>query len=82
MIVVTGRAEVWSHCGEASLQDDIKMISKYFEIKDISVVYNGKFSYMDERPRKYVRVKPGVRIDTNEFLKSEGFKFKITKSKD
>lgn len=82
MIVETGRAAVWAHCGEAGLQDDIKHISRFFDIKDISVVFNGKFSYMDEQPRKYVRVKPGVRIDVNEFLKSEGFKFKITKRKD
>ena len=63
-------------------QDDIKKISKYFDIQEISVVYGGKFSYIQDRPRKYVRVKPGVRIDVNEFLKSEGFKFKITKPKD
>lgn len=82
MIVETGRAAVWAHCEEAGIQDDIKMISKYFDIKDISVIFNGKFTYMDERPRKYVRVKPGVRIDVNEFLKAEGCKFKITKPKD
>ena len=79
MIVETGRAAVWAHCGEAGIQDDIKLISKYFDIKDISVIFNGKFTYMDERPRKYVRVKPGVTINTNEFLKEQGFKFKITK---
>lgn len=56
MILKTGRAEVWKHCGEAGLQDDIKMISKYFDIDDISVVFNGKFSYMNQRPRKHVRV--------------------------
>ncbi|APU93205.1 hypothetical protein HOR61_gp05 [Escherichia phage vB_EcoS-IME253] len=80
MIVKTGRAEVWAHCGEAGIQDDIKQISRFFDIKDISVVYDGKFSYVDERPRKYVRVKPGVSIDVNEFLKSQGCKFKITKA--
>lgn len=79
MIVETGRAAVWAHCSEADIQDDIKMISKYFDIKDISVIFNGKFTYMDERPRKYVRVKPGVTINTNEFLKEQGYKFKITK---
>lgn len=56
MILKTGRDEVWAHCGEAGLQDDIKMISKYFDIDDISVVFDGKFSYMNQRPRKYVRV--------------------------
>lgn len=79
MIVETGRSAVWAHCAEAGLQGDIKMISKYFDIKDISVIFNGKFTYMDERPRKYVRVKPGVTINTNEFLKERGFKLKITK---
>lgn len=79
MIVETGRAAVWAHCVESGIQDDIKMISKYFDIKDISVIFNGKFTYMDERPRKYVRVKPGVTINTNDFLKDQGFKFKITK---
>lgn len=56
MILKTGRVEVWKHCGEAGIQEDIKIISKYFEIDDISVVFNGKFSYMNQRPRKYVRV--------------------------
>lgn len=79
MIVETGRAAVWAHCGEAGIQDDIKKISKYFDIQEVSVVYGGKFSYMEDRPRKYVRVKPGVMINTNEFLKEQGFKFKITK---
>lgn len=79
MIVETGRAAVWAHCGEAGIQDDIKKISKYFDIQDISVVHGGKFSYMEDRPRKYARVKPGVTINTNEFLKEQGFKFKITK---
>lgn len=79
MIVETGRVAVWAHCAEAGIQDDIKIISKYFDIKDISVIFNGKFTYMDERPRKYVRVKPSVTINTNEFLKEHGFKFKITK---
>ena len=82
MIVETGRAAVWAHCGEAGLQNDIKQISRFFDIKDISVVYGGKFSYIQDRPRKYVRVKPGVRIDVNEFLKAEGYKFKITRPKD
>lgn len=31
MIIETGRAAVWSHCEEAGIQDDIKMISKYFD---------------------------------------------------
>lgn len=56
MIEKTGRTEVWKHCGEAGLQDDIKMIGKYFDIDDISVVYCDKFTYMNQRPRKYVRV--------------------------
>ena len=72
MIVETGRAAVWNHCAEAGIQDDVKMISKYFDIKDISVIFNGKLTYMDERPRKYVRIIPGVTINTNEFLKEQG----------
>lgn len=56
MIVKTGRAEVWQHCSEAGLQDDIKMIGKHFDIDDISVVYGNKFTYMNKRPLKYHRV--------------------------
>lgn len=56
MVVTRGREAVWQHAKEAGLQDDIKKISKYFDIKDVSIIYGGKMTYIEERPRRSVRI--------------------------
>lgn len=64
LIVETGKQAVWKHCKEAGISDDIALIAKYFDIKDICLIFNGKMTYIEERPRRVHRV-PAVptRID-------------------
>ena len=62
--VEVGRQAVWDHCKEAGISDDIALIAKYFDIKDICVIFNGKMTYIHERPRKLIRVPANpVKID-------------------
>lgn len=56
MIVESGREAVWQHAKEAGIAKDIALIAKYFDIKDISIVFNGKFTYLHERPRRVTRI--------------------------
>lgn len=56
MVVTQGREAVWQHAKEAGLQDDIKLIAKYFDIKDVSIIYGGKMTYIEERPRRSHRI--------------------------
>lgn len=56
MITEKGREAVWRHAGEAGLQDDIKLIAQYFDIKDVSIIYGGKLTYIEELPRKTNRI--------------------------
>ncbi|QXG07645.1 hypothetical protein [Erwinia phage Snitter] len=56
MEIKTGKAEVWKHAGEAGMQEKIRLISQYFDIKDISIIYNGKMTYIEDRPRPVHRV--------------------------
>lgn len=61
MIVEQGKEAVWQHAAEAGLQDDIRMIAKYFDIKDVSIIYGGKMTYIEERPRKTIRIAVAAR---------------------
>lgn len=54
--VESGKQAVWSHCKEAGIDADIALIAKYFDIKDICVIYNGKMTYIEDRPRKSHRI--------------------------
>lgn len=54
--VEQGKRAVWEHCKEAGISDDIALIAKYFDIKDICVIYNGKMTFIEERPRKVTRI--------------------------
>ncbi|MEG0209097.1 MULTISPECIES: hypothetical protein [Gammaproteobacteria] len=51
-----GKQAVWTHCKEAGIQDDIKLISKYFDIKDICLIHGGKISYIDDMPRRIKKI--------------------------
>nr|CAK1257616.1 unknown function [Klebsiella phage vB_Ko_K29PH164C1] len=55
-IVESGREAVWQHAKEAGIAKDIALIAKYFDIKDISIVFNGKFTFLHERPRRVKRI--------------------------
>lgn len=54
--VDSGKRAVWEHCKEAGISDDIALIASYFDISDICVIFNGKMTYINDRPRKMVRV--------------------------
>lgn len=56
MKIETGKQAVWQHAKETGMADDIALIAKYFDIKDVSIIGNGKMTYIDERPRKMHRV--------------------------
>ena len=67
MKIDSGRYAVWSHAGEAGLQDAIKKIAEFFPIDDIAIHTPGKLTYLNEKPRppRY-RIRPfesDVRID-------------------
>lgn len=55
-IVESGREAVWRHAKEAGISGDIARIAKFFDIKDISIVFNGKFTFLHERPRRVTRI--------------------------
>lgn len=55
-IVESGREAVWKHAKEAGIDKDIVLIAKYFDIKDISIVFNGKFTFLNERPLRAKRI--------------------------
>lgn len=81
MIKESGRQAVWSHAKETGLADGIALIAKYFDIKDVSIIGNGKITFIEELPRKCHRVPatPGL-----EFYREEGKRimkeFKATKN--
>ena len=69
MKVETGKQAVWQHCKEAGIDGDIALISKYFDIKDVCVIFNGKITYINEMPRKTHRVPAvPVRIDSKAVI--------------
>lgn len=69
MKVEQGREAVWQHAKECGLSDDIARIAKIFTISDISIIANGKMTYLNERPRKMYRV-PAIptKIDFKEAM--------------
>lgn len=64
MKVEVGRKAVWEHAKELGMDEKIAQIAKMFDIKDVSIIGNGKMTYLHERPRKMHRV-PAIptRID-------------------
>lgn len=56
MKIETGKQAVWQHAKECGLDKKIALIAKYFDIKDVAIIGNGKMTYIEERPRKVHRV--------------------------
>lgn len=56
MKVETGRQAVWQHAKELGMDEKIAQIAKMFDVKDVSIIGNGKMTYTHERPRKMHRV--------------------------
>ena len=69
LIKKQGKREVWEHAKECGISDDIALIAKYFDIKDVSIISNGKISFMEDMPRKMHRV-PAT--PSFEFYREEG----------
>ena len=70
MIIEQGKRAVWEHAKEAGMDADIALIAKYFDIKDVCLIYNGKMTFIEERPRKMVRVPAiPVRFDVKAIMK-------------
>lgn len=69
--VEEGKRAVWEHCKEAGIDGDIALIAKYFDIKDICLIYNGKMTYIEERPRRTTRIAVATKPDksVSEFIK-------------
>lgn len=65
MIVETGRAAVWQHAKEAGISDDIAKIAKHFDIKDISIIFGGKLTYLHDRPVKRTRIAVATRAEAD-----------------
>lgn len=56
MKVETGKQAVWQHAKECGMSEDIARIAKTFDLADVSIISNGKMTYLHERPRKMHRV--------------------------
>lgn len=56
MKVEQGREAVWQHAKECGMSEDIARIAKTFDLADVSIISNGKMTYLHERPRKMHRV--------------------------
>ena len=69
MKVETGKQAVWQHAKECGMSEDIARIAKVFDLADVSIISNGKMTYLHERPRKMHRV-PAIptKIDFKEAM--------------
>ncbi|WP_279027218.1 hypothetical protein [Gibbsiella quercinecans] len=62
MITLQGREAVWQHAKEAGMAGDIALIAKYFDIKDISIIFNGKLTYLESKPRRATRISVATKM--------------------
>lgn len=76
MKVEVGRQAVWQHAKECGIAEDIARIAKIFTLSDVSIIGNGKLSYIDERPRKVHRVPavPSLQFFREEKAKEDAAK--------
>lgn len=59
MQIKQGKQEVWEHLKEAGMSEDIAMIARHFDIKEVNVytpANGGKLTYINDRMPKYHRV--------------------------
>lgn len=63
-----GKKEVWDHACECGIDEGIRQIAKYFDIKDVSIVGNGRLTYMEERPRRMKRIAVAAQVDVKSFM--------------
>lgn len=67
MITETGRKAVWQHAKECGIADDIAMIAKHFDIVEVNIFANGKFTYIENHLRKMHRI---VAVPSEKFLRT------------
>lgn len=73
MVREYGKRAVWEHCKEAGIDGAIKKISSVFgDIKDICVITKEKISYIEEMPRKSVRIAVATKPEKqlSEYIKN------------
>ena len=69
LIKEQGKQAVWNHAKECGMSDKIALVAKYFDIKDVSIIGNGKLTFIDEIPHKMHRVPATPSL---EFYREEG----------
>lgn len=71
MDVKTGKRAVWEHAKRVGMSDMIAAVAKHFDIADISIISdnNTQLSYIERKPERMTRVKPGARgVELKEVL--------------
>lgn len=59
MKVESGKQAVWQHAKEAGMSDDIALIAKYFELKEVNIFTpenGGKLTFIEQRIPKKERI--------------------------
>lgn len=59
MKIESGKQAVWQHAKEAGMSDDISLIAKYFEIKEVNIFTpenGGKLTFIEQRLPKKDRI--------------------------
>jgi hypothetical protein len=59
MNIESGRQAVWQHAKEAGISDDISLIAKYFDIKEVNIFTpenGGKLTFIEQRLAKHDRI--------------------------
>lgn len=69
MKITKGKQETWELAKKGGLDEGIAKIAKYFDIKDVCVIVGNEMAYVQEKPRKVVRV-PAIptKIDYKSIL--------------
>ena len=69
--VSQGKRETWELAKKCGLDEKIALISKYFDIADVCVIGKGEMAYVNEKPRKVVRVPAvPVRVDSKAVIEN------------
>lgn len=67
MKVEQGKQAVWQHMKEAGMSEDIALIARYFDIKEVNLFTpgdGGKLTFIDQRMPKQVRIAVATKAET------------------
>lgn len=59
MKIESGKQAVWQHAKESGMSDDIALIAKYFDIKEVNIFTpenGGKLTFIEQRLPKKERI--------------------------